>query len=455
MSQVLTDAPSPVLLFTIATAPTTDISTLDSNYGDVKNAIPADIQDGLKKAGHTLSGSQTVVIISGSTSWLIKDAPNFYTVKKADASLNVYSVTAGVAGVLESQSRMATGVVSLQIVTASCHAILNTVFIAPTPKPTWFDDLNNRLDAAKVLAKQWIDELAPEMTAKLPNEVINYASTYDAVTKQIVQIASANPNAKGKDNTAVQQVFDLINALKSQVGTIHDDLVAEDGKLTTWGDAMQKAHDDLYTGAASIQKAESDLTADIGKMNTAIQGLQAEITAENKAICAAAIAVALGIFILIVGIAVTIATGGAGAIVIGIGAAGIIGGAVTWGIMQHKIDTQYDEIAKDQARIADDKRQLVALQGLSMASNQAVSAVAVATSALSSVKTMWKLFEGELQGVLDKLNMANQSLALIVNEAFVNGANEEWQLAEDLAQQIVATPVKLDAKTLPMDSKAA
>lgn len=455
MVQVLNDAPAPVLLFTIATAPASDISTLDSNYGDVHNAIPSDVQDGLKKAGKPLSGSQRVVILSGGTSWLIKDDPNFFTVKKADTSLNVYSVTAGAAGVLESQSRMATGVASLSIVTGACHAILNTVFIAPAPKPDWFDNLNQRLDEAKVLAKQWIDQLAPDMTAKLPNEVINYASTYDAVTKQIVQIASANPNAKGKDNPYVLQVFELIDALKTQVGSIHDDLTTEDGKLTAWGDAMQTAHDNLYKGAASIQAAEASLQADIGKMNVAIDGLRAQISAENKAICAAAIAVALGIFILIVGIAVTIATAGAGAVVMGIGAAGIIGGAVTWGIMQHKIDTQYNEIAKDQAEIADDKRQIVALQGLSLASDQAVGAVAQATSALSSVKTMWKLFEGELQGVLDKLSMASQSLALIVNEAFVNGAAEEWQLAEQLAQQLVATPMKLDARTLPMDSKAA
>ena len=141
MSQVLTNAPSPVLLFTIATAPATDISSLDSNYGDVHNAIPPDIQDGLKKAGKPLSGSQTVVILSGGTSWLIKDDPNFFTIKKADASLNVYSVTAAVAGVLESQSRMGTGVAALNIVTGACHAILNTVFIAPTPKPGWFDSL--------------------------------------------------------------------------------------------------------------------------------------------------------------------------------------------------------------------------------------------------------------------------------------------------------------------------
>ena len=455
MPQVLTQAPAPVLLFTIANAPAGDIPQLDSNYGDVHNAVPADIQAGLAKAGRTLSGAQTVVILSGGTSWLVKDDPNFYTVKKADTSLNVYQVTAAAAAVLESQSRMATGVTSLNIVTAACHAILNTLFIAPSPKPAWFDNLNARLDDAKVLAKQWVDELATDMTNRLPNEVINYGTTYEAVTKQIVEIANNNPNASGPDNPAVQEVFELIDALKTQVGSIHDDLTTEDAKLKEWGDKMQAAHDALFKGAASIQSAEADLQADIGAMNSAIDGLKAQIRAENNAIAGAAAAIGLGVLVLVVGIAVTVATLGAGVVVMAIGAAGIIGGAVTWGIMQHRIDQQYKEIAHDQAEITADKQQIVALQGLSAASDQAVSSVALATSALSAVKTMWKLFEGELQGVLDKLNMAQESLALIVNEAFVNGALDEWKLAEQLAQQLVTNPAQTEAKILAMQSKAA
>jgi hypothetical protein len=454
MAQVLTDAPSPVHLFTIDNAPSGDITELDSNYGDVNNAIPSDIQSGLTKSGHPLSGAQTVVILASGTSWLIKDDPNYYTVKKVDSSLLVYSVTAGAAAVLEQQARTANGVASLNIITGACHAILNTQFTPPTPKPDWFDSLNAQLDNAKALAKEWVDQLAPDMTAKLPNEVINYASTYSAVTQQIVEIASKNPNAKGKDDPAVQQVFELIDALKTQVGSIHSDLETEDGKLADWGDRMQKAHDDLFNGVANIQAAEADLQADIGAMNSAIQGLQAQISAENKAIAAAAAAIGVGLLLLVAGIALATVTMGAGIVVAGIGAAGIIGGAVTWGVMQAKIDKQYKEIAEDQKRLDADKRQIVALQGLSMASNQAVDSIALATQALSAVKTLWKLFEGELQGVLDKLNMANESLALIVNEAFVNGAAQEWNAAMQLAQQLVATPPQIDSKTLPMQKAA-
>lgn len=34
-----------------------------------------------------------------------------------------------------------TSFMTLHIITSACHALLNTTFIAPSPKPSWFDDL--------------------------------------------------------------------------------------------------------------------------------------------------------------------------------------------------------------------------------------------------------------------------------------------------------------------------
>ena len=71
--------------------------------------------------------------------------------------------------------------------------------------------------------------------------------------------------------------------------------------------------------------------------------------------------------LLVVGIALAPETGGASLLVAGTGGLLIVGGAVTWGVMQSKINAQFDEIAKDQKELDDDKRQLVALQGLASA----------------------------------------------------------------------------------------
>lgn len=213
---------------------------------------------------------------------------------------------------------------------------------------------------------------------------------------------------------------------------------------------MQKSHDDLFAGAANIQSLQVDLQADIGKMNAAIQGLRAQIDAENKAIVAGALAIGVGLFALVVGIALAPVTGGASLIVSGIGGAAIIGGAVTWGVMQAKINGQFDEIAEDQKKISDDKRQLVALQGLSLAANSAISSIATATSALSDVKVMWTMFQNELQGTMDKLEKTDENLSAIVNKAYIIAAQNEWNLAVQFAQQLSGMAVPVEAKTLAM-----
>lgn len=344
----------------------------------------------------------------------------------------------------------ASGFAALQLVTAACHGILNTIFTPPSPKPDWFDDLNKELDNAKTLAKQWIDDLAPQMTASIPTHVIDYGTTYSAISEQIIDLIDKNPTAKGKDNPVVQQVFDLISALEQELTGIIGDVGDTQAQLKKWGDDMQAAHDALYNGAANIQSAMVDLQKDIDKMNSAIQGLKDQIAGEQKAIAGAAAAIGIGLFALAAGIALAFVTAGAGVVVAGVGIAAIIGGSVTWGVMQDKINKQFDEIADDQKKLDQDSRQMVALQGLSLSANTAVSATATATAALSDVKVMWGVFQGELQGTLDKLEKTDEDLSAIVNKAFVIAAQKEWDLATQFAQQLVGMQVPVESKTLPI-----
>jgi hypothetical protein len=288
------------------------------------------------------------------------------------------------------------------------------------------------------------------MTSSIPSHVIDYATTYQAMTAQIIELIDKDPTAKGNDNPTVKETFALIEALADSVGDIITDVDDMKTKLKEWGDKMQQSHDDLYKGAANIQAAETDLQSDINKMNTAIEGLQAYIYAENKAIGYGGIAIGIGLFAVVAGIALAPVTDGYSLIVAGAGALAIIGGAVNWGVMQNKINKQFDEIAKDQQRITDDKRQLVALLGLSLSSNTAISAIEIATQTLSDVRTMWAVFQGELQGTLDKLNKADEELYAIVNKAYIQGAQTEWNLAVEFAQQLVGKKLEVEVKELPM-----
>ncbi|MDD1015697.1 alpha-pore-forming cytotoxin MakA [Pseudomonas rubra] len=349
------------------------------------------------------------------------------------------------------QNNTQSSFLSLNLITQACHGVLNTNFTAPSPKPSWFDDLSSKLDAAKATAQDWIDNLAPEITGGVPLQVINYGSTYSALSAQIQQIVQAHPDASGADNMYVKQVNQLVDALVQELTAVLKNADATSKKLTDWGDKMQKSHDDLTSGAANIQSAEADLQGDINKMNEAIKALNQTIANENKAIAASAGAIGLGILLTVVGIALAPETGGASLLVAGTGGLLVVGGAVTWGIMQKKINDQFDEIAKDQKELGNDQRQMVALQGLASSTSQAATYITTSTSALSDLRTSWNVFEGELSYVSEELKKAEGSLSTILQGAFTAAASKEWDDATTFAQQIAGAPVKLATANMPMD----
>lgn len=344
-----------------------------------------------------------------------------------------------------------------QLITFASHAVVNTVFVAPSPKPVWFDDLNKELVAAQALAQQWIDTLGPEVSETIPLQVINFGANFTAATNAILQIVKNDPNAQGADNPSVVEIKSIIQqTLLPPIQTVTGQMTSVTDALTTWGDAMQAAHNALASGSTSIQAAEIALQGDINKMNDAITSLKAEIAGENEAIAASAAAIAIGIFALVVGIALAPETGGASLLIGGaIGAAGIIGGSVTWGIMQSRINAQFDDIAKDQQELADDQRQIVALQGLQLASSSAVSSIELATQSLSKLQTQWGTFHGELLNVITQLESAENAVSTIIQGVFTSAAQTEWASAIATANNLVNAKIQVEVKTLPMDAAVA
>ena len=353
------------------------------------------------------------------------------------------------------QQKTKTAFVMLTLITQACHGIQNTGFVAPNPKPEWFDDLKAKLDVAKTNAADWINNLSPDITGGVPVKVINYGTTFDAISSQIMEIVNAHPDASGKDNEYVKEIHSLVSALEAQV----QDIITKTGKtsdqLKAWGKKMQKSHDALSSGAADIQNAEVDLQADINKMNVAINALNGKIRDENIAIACAAGSIGVGLFLLVGGIALAPETGGYSLIVAGTGGVLILGGIGTWVAMQIMIDNQFDEIAKDQKEKAADKRQLVALKGLASASNQVITYINECTTALSDFRTCWSVFQGELSGVLNKLERAEGSLEVLVSGALASGAQKEWKAATAFAEEIADAEIKVETKELPMSSDQA
>ncbi len=330
------------------------------------------------------------------------------------------------------------GYVYIRTITAASQAILNTRFEQPEVKPDWFDELNGSLVQAQVTASDWLLNMAPKITAEIPRQVVNYASTYMVVTDEIRKIAEAHPEAKGPDDPYVMQVTELVAELKKNVGRMLEDVRQMENKLLSWHAKFQSDHDDLKSRRTKIQNAEIELKTEIDKMNNAIESLRTQIAAYNKTVAMGAGLVGLGLFTLVLGIALLPVTAGGGAVVIGTGVLGIGGGAALWGVMRKKIDNCFHEIAEDQKKLAQDQRLLVQLSNLDASTDQVVSEMEKALAAVSDLRAMWSLFEGELDDVIGKLKTSDDDdLSMNLKKTRVFEAREEWMKAVEIAHGLL------------------
>ena len=340
----------------------------------------------------------------------------------------------------DTKTKLNKGFASLTVMSLACHGILNTELLAPSPKPAWFDDLSGDLDVTKVLARSWTEDLAPSITSRIPTHVIDYSSTFQGMSEMILSLLKEHPAAKGKDDDTVKEALALIGALVDTIKEIVEDVEQTESDLKKWGHEMQTAHDELLEGTGSIQKAEVDLNKEIDRMNAAIDGLNKKIDTENMVMMGSVTAGAIALVTTISAIALIPETGGWSLIVVGVGAAALVGAVGSGVTMEVLVQLQMGQIVDDNAKISADRAQIVALKALSLSANMAVQYVNLATQALSDVRTMWGLFGGELQGVVDKLNKADEELIAILDAGWVTGAQKEWAMVADFATQLAQQP---------------
>ena len=337
---------------------------------------------------------------------------------------------------------------ALTLVSACCHGVLNTTLIKPEPvkeeeKFAWFDDVKVKLDAAKVVARDWIDNVAVPIQSDIPANVITFDNQFQASADYVIDVCKKHPKM-----------------MRALMQTIEDDIIASIDNsrtaLKNWGDSLQESHDNLSGKIQVIQEAESDISTEIERLNTSIEALNNLISSETTLVAVGAGLVGGGIFVAIVGVALLASGVGAvaGGIVIGVGAAMVIGGAVTWGVMQHRIDKQYKEIAQDRREVLQDKQLLASLKGLETGTSSAVGYMQTALSALDEVKTTWEGFYKVINDAVKELDKAEKSATAVLKQVFTEAAKKQWTDAHEMAQKLLDTEIEADDKGVIGDKVA-
>jgi len=353
------------------------------------------------------------------------------------------------------------GFLALQVVTANCHGVLNTVLTSPTqPPPSWFAGLYANLQTAQTDAGNWVQNLAPQMTSNIPNVIMNTSSLFQAGAQQIASLLSQAGQPGSSEQDLLNQAIQVVQALQQQVQANKATIDGMSTQLTEFSSQLQTDHDALESGTTSIQSALSADQTDIANMNANITNLQASIRYANQQLMASEISTSVGIFILVTGLALTVGTLGtgsmAGALVMGAGVATLAGGAAGWGVWESQIKNDYDQIAADQSEINADNQQIVALSALAASVDNAVTCISDASQSVSEVMTLWDTFDDLCADVLNDLGNEQADITKIGwDKLWLASAQNNWIDLQNFAQQLLNTGVTVDSKSLSLPQPAA
>lgn len=349
---------------------------------------------------------------------------------------------------------------SVRQITEGCTAIRNTRFQAPATKPAWFDSLNGKLEALKHFANTWLDDYAIAITSTIPTSIMTFVPVYDASAKVLRDIIQRSPDELSHSDAVLAR--EVIARMVANVHTIStkveyyakvDGQMVASGKLIDWQKNMRAARDALDKGSDSIQNARTDLQKDIAVYKEKITTLKAEIEQYNKMVALGAGLVGGGIFVGVVGLGFCFAFPWVGGVLIAVGAGMVIGGGVTWGVMQKKINKANRDIVDYTAKIAEGNKTILALDSLSTAAHTCLDSADSAIQNMTDFAATWATFGSSLRATMAALEQGGKEAYGALLAMDLDEAQENWDDVKDYAKKLQSVPSEI--KVVPADQQVA
>ena len=341
-------------------------------------------------------------------------------------------------------------------VTGYANAILN-LFIKPMrPLQTWYPTLNGNLDIAKLHAQGWVDTLAPDINAKVPQAIINYGNIFTSATGDILQIlATTNDNPSPAD---MKKIVALLKAMLNSLEAQQQVVTSLQTRLRQFSEDVLQDNTDLQTGTDSIQSAlDLDEQTKQNVMGMILR-LQTDIAINSQKVLESEIGLGVGIFIAVAAFGLAVATGGLAAPLL-VGAIAVAGvGAAVGTTTAYSVDSQREmaQLLKEQQKLTDETNQILALTGLVGTLNQIVALNEAAQQALTVVATQWDDLKSKLQSVITDLQQAG-SVTGILQQVELQAAQTAWaQLVQFATQmQLVTSSITIQPPLSPPTAMAA
>lgn len=322
---------------------------------------------------------------------------------------------------------------------SSCQAIIQAA-IEPVSSP-WYDVITRELGEAEDLVVDWRRSGILYFHEDILAEIAAYgqllAGTRESVLSSLDELEQ-HFTEEGK-----AQLRKMLAELASPVSRMSDQTDLYLSKLRTFEVNMQQPHSEMLKTIQEVQAQQADIQSEINRINSALDSLRKEIQADRAAIAAAKKARKKGIIETVFGIALAPVTGGASLILAGIGVATIAEAEDKIKKLQATLERIQQEISKDQKTLSHDKKIIAALRGLSLSTQMALDDMQLVDQSLDPLRTSWSMFEGELEGVIEKLANAGDAKSVPAIRAWFNAACKEWDAiashTTDLAQRSISS----------------
>ena len=317
--------------------------------------------------------------------------------------------------------------------TASCQGIIDT-HLAPSSL-SWYGTLNAELLQAQALAREWQTQYADKTESAIRASIVQCEQAFQAARASVTRLfdqASTDP-AGAKSGLQAE-----LNKLKAPAQAISTTVSGYEVKLRDWGVRLQGIHGQMASTICQIQAQESALQTQIVRINADICELRSEIESARRAIAEAESKKTGGVVGTIIGFVLTPFTAGLSLIIAGVGISSIQEAEGKVRELEGTITKYQASIISYQQNLSQDQAQIATLNGLTLSAGIAITDIEVAARTLDQVRVGWEAFFQELNGVITKIDKAQNAAAIIMEKAWFNATLNEWNLILPAARKLHA-----------------
>lgn len=336
------------------------------------------------------------------------------------------------------------GLAGVALLGSSCQAVIEAEI--EQVQSEWWEQLDQELGAAEKLVVNWRQSGVLYFDSEVVGAVGRASSVFLDARPPIEKLFEEL--GRNFEPAKKEQLVERFRALQPPVAAIAAGIGSYLTKLAAFEREMGGVQQRMEKTVAEVQAKEAEIESTIQSINAQIKQLNEQAQADREAVAKVRSERTTGIIETIFGILFAPVTGGASLILAGIGVASIAEAEGAISKLEGLISGFQQTIAGDQKTLTDDQQIVATLNSLTMSTKLVLTDLEGIAHALDTLRATWVAFEGELEGVITKLESAEDAASLTVCHTWYLAACNEWQDVAEHVAEISHLPVKTEKRQI-------